>query len=176
MDDDGSSCCLLVTKLGQDMKWTDRKEAYVWASSLLRHIIAKADASWEGELKVVLPLKPTVTGFLYKMVFTNVPDALMENVIVPGIQEQQCTVERVQKDLAAEQRRNSESRMIQIRSRIDAIGNVSKMQQTIGRLMEMRGEGGPETKKRKFSEGAMDVLKTSVKVGAAKLAENREEE
>ncbi len=66
--------------------------------------------------------------------------------------------------------------MVQIRKRIENIGNVNSMRQTIDRLMDMRGEGGPETKRRKFAGGAMDVLKTSVKVGSANLVENEEEE
>ena len=153
-----------------------RADAHEWAKPLLRQIIERADERWEGNLTTVIPVKPTFQGFLFKMIFTEVPERVMTDVILPVLQEQACTVKREQQDLAEAQRKQSAQRLAKIKRRIEKIADVEGLQQTLKELREMRGNGGSEAKRRKFSDGAMEVLQTSFRVGAAKLEENKQEE
>ena len=175
MDEESDTCLLIITKLDQWEPYS-RREAYAWASVLLRSIVEKADMRWQGEMKAVIPMGMSVTGCRYKAVLIDVPEQMIDHTIIPGLQGQQCTVQKMQKDLQAQDRKKSAERLKQIQSRVAQIGNVADQKATIDRLSMLHGDGGPEAKRQKFAQGAMTVLKTSVAVGSANLEEAQPKE
>ena len=50
------------------------------------------------------------------------------------------------------------------------------LRSTIDKPVNLRGDGGPVAKKRRFSNGAMAVLTIPTKVGAANVMENSDED
>jgi hypothetical protein len=163
--DDRNIVALLVTKLGQNKQRVRQSDAFTWATVMLRKIITQADAKWEGTLDTVIPLTEQVDGFLYKMVFEDMPEDLLHNVIIPGMRVMACTARMEPHAVTAMHRKS-----------VRDIGNVGSMRDTVNTILQMRGNGGPEAKKRKFSSEAMNILYTSVKVGSHKLAENKEDD
>ena len=125
----------------------------------------------EGEMKAVSPIGLGMTGAKYKAVFSNVPDPMLDDSIIPGLEEQNCRVQRLRQDLQAQDRKRSMASLQKIQSRVDSIGDVTKLTATIDRLSAMHGDGGPEEKRHRFARGAMVVLQTSVAVGSARLDE-----
>lgn len=171
MDDVGSSCTLLVTRLGEKgTNFITRKEAYDWACTMVQESIAKEGALMEGHMDAVIPCRQTVTGFLFKLVFRDVPDRLMRGVIIPGIKEKGCTVSIQDINEAAQQRKQSAERLANIRKRVNALGNTEDIVDVVKELMRMRGDGGPEEKRRKFVQGAMDVIRITTQVAGSTLA------
>ena len=168
MDEESTTCCLIITKLEQWEQYS-RKEAYAWASMLLRRIVEKDGMCWKGEMKAVIPMGMSVGGSRYKAVLVDVPEEMIETSIIPGLQGQECNVKRMEKDLQDQDRKNSAARFEQIQSRLTQIGNVADMKATIDRLSMLRGDGGTEAKRQRFAQGAMTVLCTSVAVGSAHL-------
>ena len=83
--------------MGDNFKYIDRKDACERAPSLLRRIYEKSCAIWEAELKAVIPPRASVLGFVCKMIFTGVPEDLMENHLIPGMEEHNCIVIKIQK-------------------------------------------------------------------------------
>ena len=145
-------------------------------SKLLRGIAAKDDMRFQGESKAVVPIGVSPTGCRYRVVFSDMPEETIDDIIIPGIIENDCTVRMMSKDLQAEDKKNSMRRLEDIRSRVASIGNVSKITSMIDRLSTMHGDGGPENKRQKFAQGAMTVLKTAVAVGSANLEEAQPKE
>ena len=175
MDEESNTCVLITTKLDQWEPYS-RKEAYAWASVLLRSIVEKAEMRWQGEMKAVIPIGMSVTGCRYKAVLSDVPEEMIDDTIMPGLQGQKCTVQRMQKDLQAQDRKKSAARLQQIQSRVAQVGNVAALNATIDRLSTLHGGGGSEVKRQKFAQGAMSVLKTSVAVASANLEEAKPKE
>ena len=170
MDEESNTCVLIITKLDQPEPYT-RREAYARISTLLRSIVEKDDMRWQGEMKTIAPMGMSVTGSRYKAVLVDVPEEMIAQSIIPGLEVHGCTVKRMQKDLQALDKKRSNQRLEQIRSRVDHIGDVADIKATIDRLSALRGDGGSADKKRRFAQGAMTVLSTSMVVGSAHLEE-----
>ena len=171
-----STSVLLVTQTGHEAQWMSRADAHEWAKPILRQIIDRADGRWEGRLKTVIPAKSTFEGFVFKMIFTDVPECVIIDYILPVLKERACIVKRVSEDEAEAQRKQSFQRLAKITTQIDKIGDVAGTHKTIMELIAMRGTGGSEAKKRKFTDGLAEVLQTSFRVGSAKLQENKSDE
>ena len=103
-------------------------------SKLLRSIAAKDDMRFQGESKAVIPIGVSPTGCRYKVVFSDMPEETIDDIIIPGITENDCTVRKMAKDLQAEDKENSMRRLEDIRSRVASIGNVSEITSMIDRL------------------------------------------
>ena len=130
MDED-FSCVLEVTKIGQTSVCKDRPAAYKWADKMLKEILAEADTGMEGDLKTVIPIGQSLHGFKYKFIFEGTPDSLMRDVLVAGMEEKhQCTMKRIQKDVADLQRRESEARVRAIRKRVTALSDLEKVNES----------------------------------------------
>ena len=143
---------------------------------MLKEILAEADTGMEGDLKTVIPIGQSLHGFKYKFIFEGTPESLMRDVLVAGMEEKhQCAVKRIHKDVANLQRRESEARVQGIRKRVTALSDLEKVNATIAALIALRGEGGPEKKRIKFSDQAMSLISTSSRIAACNLRENREE-
>ena len=146
-----------------------RKEAWKWASRLLRDIVRKDDRDWEGELRAVIPMHTTMHGFKYKFCLDDVPEEMLEMCIIPGLRANNHKVKRVEADENILQKKKSEERKMQMRQRVADIGDAGALKSTIDKLQELRGDSGAEEKRRRFADAAMSVLLTSVTVGAARM-------
>ena len=169
-----STCSLLVTRLGQDTgAWVPRKDAYLWARNMIREIMVQDGVQWEGDLRKVIPTRSTVQGQEFKLILVNVPESLLVQTLLPGIESHNCLVVRINKDMAALQRRGAEIRMKKVQQNRDSISKVSPL---VEEIMKLYGQGGSEAKRMKFAEKAMKCVSISAKVAAAKLPENKEDE
>jgi hypothetical protein len=174
--EESNPVALLVTKLGHNQPKVKRSDALTWGMAMIREIMSESEAKWEGNLKAVIPLTEQVEGFLYKMIFHDVPEELLRSVVIPGMQLMGCNARFEPRAVTAMHRRNMETTIYTVKDRVRDIGNVGPMQTTLTKIMDMRGEGGPEAKRRKCGNEAMSILHTSVKIGAHKLEENKEED
>lgn len=85
-DQASGTCTLMVTVPGQFEEWVSRTVAYKWAAKIVRKALNDASASWEGELKKVVPLRATIAGTLTKLQFEGVPERLMISVVILGFE------------------------------------------------------------------------------------------
>ena len=175
MDGDSSTTILMVTRLGQTTtRLIPRREAYVWAVEMVNDCVSKTNATMEGELEKVIPVKQTVAGFQFKFVFSGVPDRLMKEVLIPGIEDKDCIVKMQSHDEAAEQRKASNQRLATLRRRSDQLADsAGDIADVVKTLMRMRGEGGSEIKRARFANRAMDVISITTQVAGANLQETR---
>ena len=87
MSDDEAHCSvLLVTHKACQDTYVSRQQAYDWAKGLIRDICQSAGANFDGQLKAAIPLKSVITGFLYKLVFQDVPEELICSTVIPGME------------------------------------------------------------------------------------------
>ena len=87
---------LVITKLDQWEPYS-RKDAYGWASVLLRGIVEKAELRWRGEMKAVIPIGMSVTGCRYNAVLSDVPEELILDTILPGLLGKKCSLQSMDK-------------------------------------------------------------------------------
>lgn len=174
MDPLDATCCLQVIRHNYDVEYCSPKEAYSWAQRLVKQIFADSGQAWEGELKTVKQKKRTTNGFMFYFILEEVPRQNIEGVLIPGLKQNDCSVMRVAQEEAAELRKRSVANMQRIRTNQQSIGDVSGLKALVEDLTRMRGDGGPEGKKRKFVNGAMNVLSIAFTVGSQGLAEIRE--
>ena len=171
-----ATCVLLVTRLDYNEKSVSRKAAYEWATELLRDVFLTSEKSFEGELKAVIPLRAVIDGFLFKFILLNVPDDLVFQVLIPGMLKRLCNVQRLDQQFAENDRKRAETRLQEVKKRIQDLGDVEKMESLLHKLSRMRGEGGPEEKQRKFANDAMEVMRTCYRIGASNLKEGKADE
>ena len=169
------SCVLIVTKLEQT-EILFRKDAYAWVARMMHGIMQKHDTLFEGEMKAVIPMGMSISGCRYKAVFENVPDMMMTSIIIPGMEEQGCSVKMVEKSIQLLDKARNSSRGASKRSRVEGIGQVTDLKATIDSLQSMRGMGGTEVRRQRFADNAMEILSTSVHVGSADLEEAKQRE
>ena len=94
---DDESCVLMVTVSGHFDDWVSRQEAYKWALQIVRRATHDASATWEGDLRQVVPVRTTITGMMLKLHFVGVPESLMTSVIIPGFEKRLPRKEAVER-------------------------------------------------------------------------------
>ena len=125
-DDTETHCVLLVTRLEhQPLEKEDRKVSYAWATSVFKDIIETSSKSFEGELKVVIPLRMVVTGFVYKLILKNVPEELVTEVLIPGLQQRCCLVQRMEAQMAEQDRKRAHKRLQEVKEQCQDIGDTA---------------------------------------------------
>ena len=132
-DYDVNSCILIVTVGAHMQDFISRKDAHTWALKVVRKAIIEKGALWEGDLRLTTPMRSTVSGMQYKLQFTNVPEQLMTEVIIPAFQKDDCQVERLSKDAEKAFKDHSISRARDALKRAQAIGDVAVVNSTIDR-------------------------------------------
>ena len=168
---DECNTCLLQITVEDEWESLNRRDAHKWLSKILRKIMKNDNATWEGELKTVQPLGFGVTGCQYKAILHAVPEELIETSIIPGLKTEGCLVKKADTLVAEEDRKNAKRKWQNIKNRLDAVGDLEKVQETINKLSTMHGFGGVEEKRQKFTQDAMAVIKTSMTVASADLNE-----
>ena len=172
-DNAETSCVLLVTRLEYKPpeKGTNRKASYEWGTSLFQDIIESSSKTFEGELKTVIPLRIVIRGFLYKFILSNVPDELVMQVLIPGLQQRCCTVHRVDTQLAEHDRKRAEKRLQEVKEQCQEVGDVAQMRGLLTQLAHIRGDGGSPERRQKFANDAMEVARISYRIRGATLKE-----
>ena len=153
--------------------WMLRKDAYLWARNMIRDIMVQDGVQWEGDLRKVIPTRSTVQGQEFKFILVNVPESLLVQTLLPGIESHNCLVVRINKDMAELQRKEAEIRLKNAQESRDSISRVSPL---VAEIMKLYGQGGSEAKRMKFAEKAMKCVCIPATVAAAKLPENKEDE
>ena len=170
MADEGKKSLLFIT-VQDEWESMPRVEAHNWLSKLFRKITKNDNATWEGELRSVQPIPSGIEGCKYKVVLYDVPEELIDSSIIPGLKAEGCLVKKAATSVVEEDRKNAKRKWDNIKSRLDAVGNVEQVQETINKLYDMHGCGGEEEKRQKFSQEAMSVFKTSMVVASSDLKE-----
>ena len=165
---------LIITKLNDFRQWVDRKTAYAqWVdrktayadfSKVLRDVCSRGEQEWEGQLKAVIPMRPSVDGFLFKLVFCAVPDELLERTIIPGLEIQGHPIKKMAADAEAQGRTNASKVLGNKRKRMEDATDFGNPKSTVDKLIQMRGDGGPENKTRRFANGHQSLLSTSMRL------------
>ena len=171
---DENSCVLLVTVAGQFEGWVDRREAYEWASNIIRDAVRDAGTFFEGELRAVIPLGNTVAGVKIKLQFADVPEALMNSIIRPAF-ERTSQVTKLTADQVKQARAMGSVKAEERKKNARAIGDVETVKDTIQQLMKLRGDGGHPSKKQKFAENCANMLDRSQRVATSRMREMRED-
>ena len=172
-EDEEQSCVLVVTRLDCKDTYVSRPEAYEWATAIVRHICQSSGATWQGQLKAAIPLKSVINGFLFKIILIDVPEDMIQSVLIPGLEQRQCTVKRMEHRMAEADRKLAQIRVSEAKKRAHQLGDVETMASLIKDLKDMRGNGGPEAKSRKFGNDAMSALSISARACEAQLNQRK---
>ena len=87
-DRDEHFCLLIVTVMNHCDEWITRKEAFKWAFGIIRKATKDAETHIEGYLHQVIPLRATVSGMKFKLLFVGVPDQSMSTIIIPAFEKE----------------------------------------------------------------------------------------
>ena len=160
-DPDENGCIMIVTVLNYREDYISRTDAFKWAIGVIRTATKEADTSFEGELHKVIPLRATVTGIQFKLHFVSVPDQLMSTVIIPAFEEE-GQVARLSKDQQQHDKARCDAKAADTALRAQAIGDLKGVNSMLGKLLLMRGDGGPDNaKKRRFADNSLNVMERS---------------
>ena len=174
-DPDANCCIMIVTVLNYREDYISRSDAFKWATKIIRTATKEADTSFEGELHKVIPLRSTVTGIQFKFHFVGVPEQLMSTVIIPAF-EKQGQVAKFSKDQEQTDKARCESKAADTAMRAQAIGDLKGVSALLGKLVLMRGDGGPDNaKKRKFADNCSNIVERSQRFAAHGMRELRED-
>lgn len=165
---------LFLTAPVEKDKWVNRRQAKIWMQQIIRRGLDKAMAQWEGELLVVIPLGSDVQGMKYKVVFKDVPEKLLHDVIFPTMSAHGLVKQQTREEADANRLQHEASRNLKASNR-RALGDAAKNQELVEKLARLRGEGGTEAAKRKFADCCAGILNRSGKVAASRLSEFCEE-
>ena len=159
-----------------------RSKAFTWACKLLRQGSSELGVIMEGKLVQVIPIRECVQGFELKLVFHDIPESTMQELILPTLEKEgptrQCNVQE-------ENARAIRSREIAQNKAAQAaeLGDVADTKKFLNRLCEMADndevdssgqEGGARGGKRKFAAHCAEIFARSTRICASKLQENKE--
>ena len=179
MDSVTSSVIVTTANIGNS---PTRAKAFSYACKLLRQGSSELGVMVEGKLVTVIPIRECVQGFELKLVFHDVPESTMQELILPTFE----------KEGTSRQCNEQEERARQIRSReiaqnkaaqAAAIGDVADTKKILNRLCEMADtdevdsagqEGGARGGKRKLAAHCAEIFARSTRICASKLQENKE--
>ena len=113
------------------------KDAYSWMNKVIRKAVNEKGALWEGDLQKVIPMRQTISGMEYKVQFEDVPEALIQDVILPVLQKADCQVKRLSKDAERTFREHAMKRARLATRNAEAIGDYAKSQSLIQQLIAL---------------------------------------
>ena len=125
-EDEEQCCVLMVTRTDCKDTHVTRPAGYEWAKELIRHICQSTGATWEGQLKAVVPLRSVINGFLFKVILIDVPEELIQRVLVPGMEQRLCTVKRMESQVAEADRKQANMRIAQVKKRVHDLADIEK--------------------------------------------------
>ena len=158
-----------------------RSKAFTWACKLLRQGSSELGVIMEGKLVQVIPIRECVQGFELKLVFHDIPESTMQELILPTLEKEgptrQCNVQ--EENAQAIRRREFAQNKA---SQAAAIGDVADTKKFLKEFMEMRNdeddtagqEGGCRGGKRKLAAHCAEIFARSTRICASKLQENKE--
>ena len=173
-DPDENCCITTVAVLSYRDDYISKKDAFKWAIGIIRTATRDADTFVEGELHKVIPLRATVSGMQFKLHFVGVPDQLMSSVILPAF-EKEGQVAKFSKDQEENDEARCFSKAADTAKRAQAIGDVAGVNSMLETLLSLRGDGGTELRKRKFSDNCANVLERSQRFASNGMREMRED-
>ena len=127
MSEDEEKCCvLMVTRMDCNDTHVTRPAAHEWATALIRHICQSTGETLEGQLKAAIPLTSVINGFLFKVILMDVPEELIQRALVPGMQQRQCKVKIMERQIAEADRKRANVRMAQVKKRAHDLADTEK--------------------------------------------------
>ena len=102
---------MLIITVEDEWASLPRKEAYKWLSQMIRKIIKKDNAMWEGELRTVQPLGFGIAGCQYKAILHDVPEDSIDKTIMPGLKDEGCLVKKAGSPAVVQQRKNAKKKV-----------------------------------------------------------------
>ena len=115
----------------------------------------QAIKKWEGDRVRIIPLNSTVAGKRFKLKFVGVPELLIADIVMPVLQK----LGQVKKVSSEEEM--ARGRPAIARRRAQAIGDVDKVSTCMEHIVDMRGSGGSDIKKRKFADNCANAIERS---------------
>ena len=144
MDDTEDETQIIFTHPEDEDKWTTRVAAKRMVRAILQDTIQKRCSTFEGDLKLALPLTHTMHGKNYKLVFKGVPQAMMEEIVLPALRDRGFA-EVISKDDAAQQRMKREEMSLLKKKNRKSIGDYCLTGDLVDRLERLQGTGGSAT-------------------------------
>ena len=135
----------------------------------------------EGKLVQVIPIRECVQGFELKLVFHDMPESTMQELILPTLEKEGPTRQiNVQEESAQAIRRReiAQNKAAQAAT----IGDVQDIKKFLKELMVMGNdeddsagqEGGARGGKRKLAAHCAEIFARSTRICASKLQQNKE--
>ena len=159
-----------------------RSKAFTWACKLLRQGSSELGVIMDGKLVQVIPIRECVQGFEVKLVFHDMPESTMQELILPTFEKEgssrQCNVQE-ENDRRIRSKEIAQGKAAQAA----AIGDVAGTTKFLNRLCEMANteeedsagqEGGARGGKRKLAAHCAEIFARSTRICASKLQENKE--
>ena len=158
-----------------------RSKAFTWACKLLRQGSSELGVIMEGKLVQVIPIRECVQGFELKLVFHDMPESTMQELILPTLEKEGptrlCNVQE-ENARAIRSREFAQNKAAQAAS----IGDVADTKKFLKELIEMGNdeenaagqEGGARGGKRKLAAHCAEIFARSTRICASKLQENKE--
>ena len=158
-----------------------RSKAFTWACKLLRQGSSELGVIMEGKFVQVIPIRECGQGFELKLVFHDIPESTMQELILPTLEKEgptrQCNVQ--EENAQAIRRREFAQNKA---SQAAAIGDVADTKKFLKELMEMRNdeddtagqEGGCRGGKRKLAANCAEIFARSTRICDSKFQENKE--
>ena len=94
--------------------------------NLLQHIARIRERQLEGDIKTAVPLGPNIYGYNYKVVVENIPERLLMETIIPGLEENDCVAKREEQEEAERQRKQAQARVEHFRRQARTIGDADE--------------------------------------------------
>ena len=175
MDDTEDETQIIFTHPEDEDKWTTRVAAKRMVKAILQDTIQKRCSTFEGDLTLALPLTHTMHGMKYKLVFKGVPPSMMEDLVLPALRDRGFA-EVISKDDVAQQRMKKEEFNLLKKKNRKSIGDFGMASDLISRLEKLRGTGGSEASRRKFSDACIDLAARSSRIATAGMTEFQADE
>ena len=167
---------LMVTTVCRNNGRISRKDAYLWAKQTIMDAYAAIEGGppLEGGIKAVIPLHSTFTGQKIKIILRDVTEETVRSTIMPAF-EKQGTVRRLSAEEELADAKRNQAKLARKAKAASMIGDMDRVENTIREMQAMRGNGGPESKKRKFVDTCMHWMDRSQKIASHGLRELQEE-
>ena len=76
-----------LTLAADKVTWKSKRQAQTWMHEAIRRSCTEQEERWEGRILASIPIKETVEGVHYKIIFKDVPHQLFNNVVIPTLQD-----------------------------------------------------------------------------------------
>ena len=160
----------LVVPNDDNDTWVTRSQAKAWVQNVIRDMLSKVSKQWKGHLKAVIPYSSKIDGQPYKIIFQNVPEELMEAVVIPALRAQGELKVLSAEESERKKMMRTASQNLQMQNR-KVLGDQTRQQSFLEEVLALRGTGGTERAKRKFAESLIKGHERCGNIASKRLRE-----